>query len=783
MKDMNRHYKTLELDKILEMLASETALKDAKERALSIEPEHDIHRCEVLLNQTRDAHMLIARFGAPSFGGITNITNALRRAQAGGALSASELLSVASALRVIKGVKDWRSKSASVGTVLDGYFLSLYANTNLMDKIHSCILSEDEIADNASRELSDIRRNMRIASSKAREVLDKIIRSSTYQKYLQEALVTQRDGRYVVPVKSECRNMVAGLIHDTSSSGSTVFIEPMGVVNANNEIRVLKGKEEAEIERILFELTGSVAACADEIAESYHVLVELNLIFSKAHLAYRMKATLPKLNDSGVIALKRARHPLIPSDRVVPTDLRLGENFDTLVITGPNTGGKTVCLKTLGLLTLMAMCGLMIPADDGSVLSVFHRVLVDIGDEQSIEQSLSTFSAHMTNIVGIIKRANRSTLCLIDELGAGTDPVEGAALAVAILEELREKGAKIAATTHYAELKEFALKTDGVENGCCEFDVKTLRPTYKLLIGVPGKSNAFAISSRLGLSDKVIERAKTLTSSESRQFEDVVESLELSRQKLSDELEQARQTTARAEERLKEAEQALERAKSDAQREINSAKREAQELTTKTRAQAYALLDELDKARKHQESDSKSKIKKGIRSLEETADPVAVQKESDYKLPRELKVGDKVLIFDIDKKAEVLSKPENGSVLVQAGIIKTRVKLSNLRLLNEEKVTQNGRRERHITKSVTRSASTEIDVRGQTADEAVLTVDAAIDSCVLSNTHTMTIIHGKGTGVLRSEIQKYLRHHKSVKSFRLGTFGEGESGVTIVELK
>ena len=780
---MNRHYQTLELDKILQMLAEETAITDAKELALSLEPQKSLEKCEKLLQETSDAHMLIGRFGAPSFGGIMNVTNPLRRAEAGGALSAGELISIAQALRVLKGVKDWRSKSAGVETSLDGRFISLYTNPNLMDKINTCIISEDELSDNASRELSTIRRNIRVASSKAREVLDKIIRSSTYQKYLREAIVTQRDGRYVVPVKAECRNMVAGLVHDTSSSGSTVFIEPMGVVNANNEIRVLQGKEEAEIERILFELSGSCACCASDIIDSYKTLVELNLIFAKAHLAYRMKASLPKLNQNGVIDLKKARHPLIPTDRVVPVDLYLGKDFDTLVITGPNTGGKTVCLKTLGLLTLMAMCGLMIPASENSELSFFHRVLVDIGDEQSIEQSLSTFSAHMTNIVSILKLSNSSSLCLIDELGAGTDPVEGAALAVAILETLRERGAKIAATTHYAELKEFALKTAGVENGCCEFDVKTLRPTYRLLIGVPGKSNAFAISSRLGLEDKVIEKAKLLTSSESRQFEDVVESLEQQRQKLADEIEEAQQRTVEAQKAKEAAEKELENAKKEAKREIDYAKRQASELTTKTRAQAYALLDELDKTKREQRADSKSAIKKGIRELEDTADPVAEQKESDYKLPRELRVGDKVLIFDIDKKAEVLEKPEKGTVLVQAGIIKTRVKLSNLRLLKDEKVTAPKRPDRKITKDVTRSTSTEIDVRGMSADEAVITVDSAIDSCVMSNTHTLTIIHGKGTGVLRAEIQKFLRHHKSVKRFRLGAFGEGESGVTIAELK
>ena len=782
---MNRHYRTLELDKILKMLADETSIDEAGELALSTEPQYSVDKVEQLLTQTEDAHILVGRFGAPSFGGISNVTNPLRRAEAGGCLNTSELLSIARALRVIKGVRDWHSHCAGVSTSLDGYFRVLYTNPNLSDRITTCIIGADEISDGASRELSEIRRKMRIAASKARETLEKIIHSTTYQKYLQEAIITQRDGRYVVPVKQEFRSQVAGLVHDTSSSGNTVFIEPMGVVNANNDIRVLKGEEEKEIERILFELSGLCAGCASDIIDSYKTLVELNLIFAKAHLAYKMKAVRPVMNEDGVIELKSARHPLIPKDKVVPTDIRLGEDFDTLVITGPNTGGKTVCLKTLGLLTLMAMCGLMIPAADNSRLSVFRRVLVDIGDEQSIEQSLSTFSAHITNIIGIIKLTNRSTLAVIDELGAGTDPVEGAALAVSILEKLRERGAKIAATTHYSELKEYALKTEGIENGCCEFDVTTLRPTYKLLIGVPGKSNAFAISKRLGMEDDVIDRARELTSTESRQFENVVESLEISRRELSDELEKARQATLSAQQKQADAEKALERAKADAKRELDMAKHKAQELAAKTRAQAYAIIDELEQAKKQKkyEAEQKQKFKSGMKELEETADPVKENEKGDYKLPRELRAGDNVLIFDIDKKAVVLEKPEKGSVLVQAGIIKTRVRLDNLRLLSDDSVTVPKRRERTVTKDINAVVRNEIDVRGQTADEAVLNVDQAIDSCVLSNVRMLTIIHGKGTGVLRSEIQKYLRHHRAVKSFRLGTFGEGESGVTIVELK
>lgn len=782
---MNRHFKALELDKILTLLAKETTIPDAYELALKIEPAWGLFEVEELLKQTDDAYMLIGRFGAPSFGGISNVANSLRRAQAGGCLTTSELLKIAQALRVIRLIKEWRNKSASIETSLDNHFESLSTNKFLEEKINTCIIGEEELCDNASPTLYDIRRKIRVAQSKAREVLDKIIHSSTYQKYLQDAIVTQRDGRYVVPVKAECRGNVAGLVHDTSSSGSTVFIEPMGVVQANNDIRVLESKEQAEIERILYELSASCGTHADEIIESYNFTVELNIIFAKAQLAYKMKAVKPKMNDKGEIDLKQARHPLIDPKSVVPTDITLGKTFDTLVITGPNTGGKTVSLKTIGLLTLMAMCGMMVPCGENSELSTFRRVLVDIGDEQSIEQSLSTFSAHMTNIIGILKLANRSTLALIDELGAGTDPVEGAALAVSILEKLRSRGAKIASTTHYAELKEYALKTENVENGCCEFDVKTLRPTYKLLIGVPGKSNAFAISKRLGMEDDVVDRAKELVSAESRQFEDVVETLEERRQSLDELLKQTREELQKAKADREKAKTELERAKRDAEREVEKSRHEASLLLSKTKAQAYALIDELEKAQKakNMSAEDRAKLKKNMRNLEDTADPVKENIQGSYKLPRELRIGDKVLIFDIDKKAEVLELPDKGQVLVQAGIIKTRVPLFNLRLLNDEKVTVPKRPERKVTKNVSARAETEIDLRGQTAIEAIIAVDQAIDTAILTNTHNLTVIHGKGTGVLRAEIHRHLKTHKAVKKFRLGTFGEGEAGVTIVELK
>lgn len=787
---MNRHYKTLELDKILERLAGQTSLDDAREMALKLEPQFDLKKAQLLLKQTDDAVVLSGKYGAPSFGSAVNCSGNLRRAQAGGCLTASELLAIADTLRIIRTVKEWHLRFASVETTLDTYFSGLISNKYLEERITSAIISEDEISDKASTALSDIRRKIRTASSKAREVLDKIIHSSSYIKYLQEAIITQRDGRYVVPVRSECRNNVPGLVHDTSSSGATVFIEPMGVVQANNDIKILKAKEEEEIERILFELSANAGEFADTIIHSYTNLANLNLIFAKANLAYSMKATMPALNDKGVVDIKQARHPLIEKDKVVPVDIVLGKSFDTLVITGPNTGGKTVTLKTLGLFTLMAMCGLLVPCADNSELSVFRRVLVDIGDEQSIEQSLSTFSAHMTNIIQIMKLANAGSLCLIDELGAGTDPVEGAALAIAILEKLRTRHAKIASTTHYAELKEFALRTEGVENGCCEFDVVTLKPTYRLLIGVPGKSNAFAISKRLGMDSDIVDRASELVSSESRQFEDVVEKLEKRRQSLEKQLENANRLTAKANTEKQKAENEMRKAKENAEREIERAKQEAQRIISRTRADADRLVEEINKARKEKElsADARSKLKKNIAQMEAHADPIKLKNTPDeeYKLPRPLKVGDTVLIYDIDKNATVLAPPsKEGQVLVQAGIIKTRVDIKNLRLLKSQVKPAASRfpSTRNVPSRMDVRPETEVDVRGETGFDAVSIVDKAIDNAVLSGVGKLTIIHGKGTGVLRREINQYLRTNKAVKSHRLGVFGEGEDGVTIVELK
>ena len=629
-EDFKKHAGALELDKILKLLAEQTACDDAAQAALELKPSPK--DAERLLQETDDAFVLMARFGSPSFGGLANVTSSLRRAQAGGMLNMAELLKVSAVLRTLRGITEWKQKCAGVRTSLDDRFSLLTPNQYLENRIDSAILSEEEMADTASPALADIRRKIRQASTRAREVLDKMTHSAAYQKYLQDPIVTIREGRFVVPVKSECRNDVPGLVHDTSASGSTVFVEPMGAVEANNRVKVLLSEEKKEMERVLAELSAEAGSFADTIIRSYELSVQLNVVFAKASLAYRMKATRPKLNDRGRIVLRKARHPLIDREKVVPTDIELGTRFDTLVITGPNTGGKTVSLKTIGLLTLMAMCGLMIPAAEESELSVFDQVLADIGDEQSIEQSLSTFSAHMKNIIEIMGRADSHSLILLDELGAGTDPVEGAALAESILEELRRKGARIAATTHYAELKAYALQTEGVENACCEFDVATLRPTYRLLIGMPGRSNAFAISLHLGMEESVVEHAKALVSGENRRFEDVVQSLEDSRRDLETEREKAFRAREDSERARREAEEARSRVQSETDRAIAQAREKASQLVASTRAQIDMLMNEMDEIRKQKNkglsAEQKARLNSGLRSLESTADPVGSKKEN-----------------------------------------------------------------------------------------------------------------------------------------------------------
>ena len=783
---MDKHTKALELDKILEMVAGECSSADGAELARALTPVHTAGEVQWLLQETDAAFVAMAKYGAPSFYGMKNVTNPLRRAQAGGGLGLRELLDIGATLRTIRGLTQWWSKSESVRTALTGRFQVLAPNKYLEEKIFTCIVSEEEVADNASPQLAAIRRKIRAASQRVRDQLDKLVRSPAHQRHLQEGIVTQRGGRYVVPVKAEFRGEVPGLVHDTSASGATVFVEPMSVVEANNEIRVLRSDEQEEISRILLELSGEAGSFADSIIESYQYAVQLDLIFAKAQVAYKMKAVVPDVGEDGRVVLHSARHPLIAKEKVVPTEITLGDTFDTLIITGPNTGGKTVALKTIGLLTLMAMCGLMIPAGEGSRISVFQHILADIGDEQSIEQSLSTFSSHMVNIIQIFQVADSSSLILLDELGAGTDPVEGAALAESIIQELRSKGVRLACTTHYAELKAYAIQTPGVENGSCEFDVTTLRPTYRLLIGVPGKSNAFAITQRLGMDPSIVDRARKLVSEESNAFEQVVSRLEEDRRKMEDELETLRESAAKAKENAQEAQRLKEEAESQAKKEIEQARQEAAQIVQKTRQRADALVNELEELRRQKNkqlsAEQKARLRSGMRELESSADPVRKRRDDHYTLPRPLVVGDEVLLYDIDKSATVLELPKDDTVLVQAGIIKTRVPLSNVRLVSKRQLKK--QQGRSVTKSVsTPEISTSLDIRGQNVEEALMEVDAFLDRASRMHLPLVTIIHGKGTGVLRSAVQQHLRRCSQVKSFRLGVYGEGENGVTIAELK
>ena len=793
---MNRHHLALELDKVLELLAQHTSCEDARLAALNLEPQSELASAQALMNQTRDAHMLLARFGGPAFGGLTNVNNALYRADAGSTLSLKELLNVASVLHVIRTISQWRSTNEGVATVLDIYFNALVPNRFLEDSITTAIISEEEIADNASPTLADIRRKIRTQESKVRDQLGKYTHNSNFSKYLQDNIITMRNGRYVIPVRNEYRGEVPGLVHDTSSSGATVFIEPMPIVEANNQIKLLKNKEEDEIDRILAELSANVGSFANSIKSSYECAVELNLIFAKAQLAYAMRASVPQLNNEGIIELRRARHPLIDKNKVVPVDISLGTDFDTIVITGPNTGGKTVSIKTIGLMSLMAMCGLMLPVDDRSRISVFDHVLADIGDEQSIEQSLSTFSSHMTKIVSILEEADDRSLVLIDELGAGTDPIEGAALAVSILEQLRNQGAKIAATTHYAELKSYALQTPGVINGSCEFDVQSLKPTYRLLIGIPGRSNAFAISKRLGISDEIIEHAQELVSNENVRFEDVVDRLEQSRAKMEKEREEARKIREEADSELEKAQKLKADIETLRQKELEDAKGQAVRITEQAKREAYQLLNDLEMLKKQQAKEknaaemarrARAVIKKDLNAIDSASDPiVALGNDEDYVLPRPLKIGDTVIIADIGNEATVVTlKDKKGLVTVQMGTMKTRVKEENLRLIEKKKSAEKKRTVAtgRMESRMNMKAQTSVDLRGMTVEEGILELDRYIDHALRMGINEFTVIHGKGTGVLRSAVRDYLKKSKYVKTSRLGTFGEGEDGVSIVTLK
>lgn len=794
-----KYLKALELDKILEMLAQETCCESARNLALSIEPETDVDEVIRSLKRTDDAFNLTLRFGTPSFIGLVDPTPRLKVAMAGGTLSPRDLLNIGAVLRQSRSLSQWAHQFEDEENSISEDLFSLYLNNTLEREISSAIISDDEIDDNASAELASIRRKIRQTELKARDRMEKIIHSSTYQKYLQDSLITMRDGRFVVPVKAEYRGEIEGLVHDTSASGSTYFIEPIGVVEANNEIRVLQAKEKDEIERILADFSARCAECGEDIQLLFGRLMNLNVLFAKTRLASKMNAFCPTVTEDGKINLKKARHPLIDPKKVVPVDVHLGDEFTSLVITGPNTGGKTVTLKTLGLLSLMTMCGLLIPVAPGSSVSTFENILVDIGDEQSIEQSLSTFSAHMTNIVSILEEADYRSLILVDELGSGTDPVEGAALAISVLERFRQRHCRVAATTHYAELKMYAIQTEGVENACCEFDVESLKPTYRLLIGVPGRSNAFAISQKLGLDPAIISHAQALVQSENKQFEDVVDSLEASRQQYEAMTRELAEKEAEIERTRKEIRAHKEQLSKEKAAEVQKAKEQAMRIVSDVQGQANALMDELTQIRKEKDREAfsqkaiaaRSQLKSKLDKIHDAANPITERENISYTLPRPLKPGDTVLIVDIDKEGTVLQAPDkSGNVLVQAGIIRSRVKIGNLRLLDKKKVQFNGTNVRtgkgSVKKSINvsgRSASMECDLRGMTVDEALLTLDSFIDNAILTHVHQITIIHGKGTGALRAAVQAHLKQHKAIRTFRLGVYGEGEAGVTVAELK
>ena len=781
---------TLELPAVLTMLSAEAVSEPAKTQALALTPATEEAEVRRRLAETTAAKTMMVVRGSPSFSGVKDVRASLARADLGGALNTRELLDIARVLQAARLVRGYIADDTVGKTPIDYLFYALHANRFLEEKITGSIVGEDEIADAASSELATIRRQMRAAAARARDALQKIISSPSYAKALQEPIITQRSDRYVVPVKAEYKGAISGLVHDISASGATLFVEPMAAVKANNELRELAAKERAEIDRILAELSADCAEHRDGITADFEVLVKLDLIFAKAKLSYKLNCEQAAMEGHGIV-LRRARHPLLEQSTAVPIDVELGDSFDTLVITGPNTGGKTVSIKTIGLLAAMNQCGLHVPAADGSNLPVFTHILADIGDEQSIEQSLSTFSAHMSNIVSILAECDERSLILFDELGAGTDPTEGAALAIAIIENARHRGAMIAATTHYAELKVYATNEPGVQNASCEFDVESLRPTYHLLVGIPGKSNAFAISQRLGLSEEIIADAKNRVSTESASFEATIEKLEQTRLLLEKDRNEAALKLREAQENAKKA--AFLRAELEVRLDKADLKsrREAERIIQEARSTAEEVFRELDEMRKMADEDEDARRVNEARAqlrrqlnLSEEALHKDLGEETEHKVSsRPVRPGDTVQIKSMGMKASVISKAPDGTLSLRAGIMNVTAKEDEVLLLENEsqpkvKTAAHGGAALHSM-----SIAPEIDLRGMEAMEAVLAAERYIDSAVMARLQTVTIIHGKGTGALRNAIGQMLKKNKLVKSFRLGRYGEGESGVTVVELK
>ena len=791
----DKSIRTLELPRVLQLLSEQAVSPEAKELALAVRPETDYEDVLRLLDQTDGARAMIVLRGAPGFSGVKPVKDLLDRADRGGSLNIPELIRIGDLLYAARRAKEYFNADAAEPTALDQIFLSIHGNRFLEDKIRRCISDENTVADAASPELADIRRHMRAALAKSRQILQKIISSPSYSKVLQDNIITQRDGRFVVPVRADQKGNLPGLIHDVSSTGATVFVEPMGVVQANNEYAELQAKEQAEIDRILAELSADAAAHRRDIQWDHDALVQLDLIFARGELSYKMDAIRPQVRRDGLIRLRKARHPLLDKKTAVPIDIELGGAFDTLVITGPNTGGKTVSLKTLGLLTLMTQCGLHIPAGDRSEVSVYERVLADIGDEQSIEQSLSTFSAHMKTIVEILQEADRDSLILFDELGAGTDPVEGAALAIAIIQHVRALGARAAATTHYAELKTFAMTTPGVENASCEFNVETLSPTYRLLIGIPGKSNAFAISRRLGLPDEVITNAQSQMSKDSVRFEDVLTQLEAKRQALekreqeTDRLYRQREEDAR---KAREFREQMQRAKENAR---SRGEAEAKRILRDARSASDAVFAELERMRKEQAkadrainaNEARAELRRQLNEAEDAIDKRDARSEPIPKPSRPIQKGDLVEIPGVSTPAEVVGVGSDGTLQLKAGILKMKAKADEVRLIeDDERAAMKKKAPKPTWTAVTglrTAASRELDIRGMETLEAESVVETFLSTAVMGHLETVTIIHGKGTGALRNAVHDILRRNKNVKSFRLGVYGEGENGVTVVTLK
>ncbi len=789
--------KLLEFDKIREMLADCARTEGARAAAHALMPESDLIRVLNMQRRTTDAKRIAAEKGQPPFGGVKDITGHCDRADKGAMLTQRELMDIADILRTSRVLLDYSRTNRRFETVLDEVFERLLPDKKLEDRIRTAIISEETMADDASPELYNIRRKIRQTTAKVRDILAKYT-TGAYSKSLQENIVTIRNGRFVVPVKAECKNEIKGLVHDASSTGATLFIEPLAVVDANNEIRELEAKEKHEIERILYDFSSDVAAISDKIRYNGANIDELAFVFACAELSFRMNGSQPKISSEGRrTELRHARHPLIPKERVVPVNIRLGGDFDTLVITGPNTGGKTVTLKTLGLFALMAQSGLHIPCDDNSTVPIYGRVLVDLGDEQSIEQSLSTFSSHMVNIVSIVDDLTDDALVLFDELGVGTDPIEGAALAIAVISEVRAAGATCAATTHYAELKAYALNTPGVKNASCEFDIETLRPTYKLTIGTPGRSNALAISERLGLPKHIIDRALAEVSSDNRRFEDVIDKLEAARIDAEKYREEAENMRREYEKFKTEAEAKIKEKIASAEKEVERAQKKAAEMVEGARISREYVFSQLDKVRKARDSErlgqeldaARKKVREYMRENEDKYNPVDENQDEDYVLPRPLKKGDAVYLMNIGQEGVVIADPDrSGNVSVQIGSVRTKTKVKNLKLMDDVITVTDSQGNKKTVKefaktTVSRACSDEIDLRGMTGDEAWYEVDRYLDEVQMAGLRTVRLIHGKGTGALRAALWEKLRRESRIANFRIGQYGEGDGGVTVVEMK